>query len=145
MTKVIRAIDTLDYKQDGAENLAQHEDVLVGWRGRWVKLDLSHEHFTAIDQMMSPLMTYGDPVEKEDKPKPGRTPKGHKSYAHGGRRPAAYYEGLIEWVDANHITKKDGSGRPAYAGVREGRHDYPDWLIRDYDAYLEKAGKASAA
>jgi hypothetical protein len=69
---------------------------------------------------------------------PKRTPTGQASRAHG-RRTKAYYEDLVRFTDERGITKRDGSGRPAYAGVRPGsRNYYPDWLVRMYDEHLEK-------
>jgi hypothetical protein len=136
MTKIIRTIDTIDFDRDKTENIAQHEDVLVGWRGKWVKVDLSHDNFTQLDAMLGNIMKIGDPVE-DKKSGQARTPSGRKSIAHGGRRSKSYYEGLVRWCNEYDIRKKNGSGRMAYESHVEGRNDYPEWLITDYDRYVE--------
>jgi hypothetical protein len=133
MTQIIRTIDTIDFERDKSENTAQHEGVLVGWRGQWVKLDLSHDHYTEYDQLLGHLMKIGDPVREGSV---SSRPRG-KREKKNDRRPKTYYDGLIRWADENRITKKDGSGRPAYTGTIEGRNDYPEWLIKDYDRFLE--------
>lgn len=135
MTKIIKSVDTIDYARDETENNAQHEDVLVGWQGKWVKLDMSHAHFTEYDELLGHLLKIGQPVTKDETK---RTPAGRRSIAHGGRRSKAYYEGLVEYADRNRITKRDGTGRPAYAGLKPDRNDYPGWLVREYDEYLAK-------
>ena len=109
--------------------------------GTWFELDLTTEHASEFDRVVGRYVNAGVKTDGPPK-KPGRTPSGRKSVAHGGRRSKAYYDGLVAWVDANRISKKDGTGRPAYAGNKPGKNDYPDWLIKMYDEHLAKQDAA---
>lgn len=133
---VLERYDDLDYARDKTKTPADYHDVPLTWKNRSVTIDLSAANYERLNELLDPLIAAGKAASASGI-KPGR-PARQK----GGRRPASYYEGLVSWADANGITKRDGSGRPAYEG-RNGRNDYPDWLVRDYDIYL--AQQAAAA
>jgi hypothetical protein len=127
--KIFRSIDNIDYDRDKTETLADREDVLVGFEGQWVKLDLSDANYGPLAAQLRHLLSIGEPVKGQKKPQASRS---------HGRRSAEYYARLIRWTDEHKITKKDGTGRIAYAPSKPGgRNDYPDWLIRDYDHFTE--------
>lgn len=132
MTNIIKTVDTIDYERDETETPAQHTGVLVGWQGKWVKLDMSHAHFTEFDEQLGHLLKIGEKAEQTSGGVVARKPRKQNN-----RRNRAYYAGLVEYADRNRISKKDGTGRPAYAG-NNGRNDYPDWLIKMYDEHLAK-------
>lgn len=137
---VLEHYDDLDYARDKTKTIADYHDVPLTWKNKSVTLDLSADNYDRLSLLLDEAVKVG---KSQAGSKPGRTPAGRKSVAHGGRRSKAYYEGLVAWADANDITKRDGSGRPAYQGHLPGRNDYPDWLIRDYDAYLAASGRAA--
>lgn len=137
--KFIEAYDDIDYARDKTKTVATYRDVPLTWKNKTVKLDLGDANYRMLDDLLGPLTKAAEPVKN-------LTPAGRKSVAHGGRRPAAYYEGLVEWVDRNRISKRDTSGRPAYAGSKpDGRNDYPDWLVKMYDEHLAGPGDQLSA
>lgn len=131
---IFERYDDLDYARDKTKTLATHIGVVVGWEGRQVRLDLSDASYQALSDQFGPLMRAGEPAQQDRTRKSASSPAAART-GKSGRRPDAYYAGLVEWVKASGIVKKDGTGRLAYEG-RNGRNDYPDWLIRDYDAHL---------
>lgn len=135
--KFIEAYDDIDFARDGTKTRADYRDVPLTWKNKTVKLDLGEANYRMLDNLLGPLTRAAEPVKRV-------TPSGRKSVAHGGRRTDEYYTGLRAWADQNGIQKKDGSGRPAYAG-KNGRNDYPDWLIQGYDEYMAGPDTALSA
>jgi hypothetical protein len=135
----INAYDDLDRVEKQEPRTPASDIRHISVDGTWFELDLTADHASEFDRAVLRYVNAGVKMDGPPKKKARAAKPAPKNNGHGGRRPSDYYEGLIAWTDANSITKRDGSGRPAYAGVREGRNDYPDWLIRDYDAYLETA------
>jgi hypothetical protein len=135
--KFIESYDDIDYARDKTKTPADHVGVPLTWKNKSVKLDLSDKNYRMLDELLGDVVKAAEPVV-------AKTPAGRKSVAHGGRRSNEYYTGLRGWVDRNRISKKDGSGRPAYEGIN-GKNDYPEWLIADYDAYLAKQPAEPAA
>jgi hypothetical protein len=132
---VILAYDDLDRLEKDQRNEA-HATRHISVDGTWYELDLTNEHAIEFDRAVSRYVNAG--VRTDGPPRP---PARNPTRAHG-RRTDAYYADLVAYVDERKITKRDKTGRPAYAGAREGRNDYPDWLVREYDEYL--AAKSSA-
>lgn len=135
---IMERYDDLDYARDKTKTLADHLDVPLTWKNKVVTLDLSEENYSRLSDMLDTVVKAGKAAETGKAP---RTPAGRKSAAHG-RRTAAYYESLRKFTDDNRISKRDGSGRPAYEG-QNGRNDYPDWLIVMYDEHLAKTSQAA--
>lgn len=131
----ILAYDDLDHTEKDERNEA-HATRHISVDGTWYELDLTSDHAIEFDRVVRRYVSAGVLMDAPPKPS-ARQPR--KSQGHGGRRNGAYYEGLVAWVDENRIIKRDGSGRPAYEG-RNGRNDYPEWLITEYDAHLARQG-----
>lgn len=140
----IQAYDDLDRVEKQQDRNPADHIRHISVDGTWFELDLTGEHATEFDRVVLRYVNAGVKMSGPPK-KAGKTPSGRKSVAHGGRRAASYYAGLVAWVDAEHITKKDGSGRPAYEGRTDDKRDYPDWLLTDYDAHLEQTSADPAA
>lgn len=140
--KFIESYDDLDYARDKTKTPADHVGVPLTWKNKAVRLDLSDKNYRMLDELLGDVTRAAEPVERKT------TPAGRKSQSHGGRRSAGYYEGLRAWTDKNRISKRDGSGRPAYAGNKPdqpNRRDYPEWLIEMYDQHLAGPDAALSA
>ena len=135
---VLEHYDDLDWARDKTKTVADYHDVPLTWKNQAVTLDLSASNYQRLSELLDPAVKAG----KHTTPT-GRAGKGMAKQRIRGRRTSAYYEGLVAWVDANHITKRDTSGRAAYAGTRPDRNDYPDWLIVMYDEHLAATGQAA--
>jgi hypothetical protein len=135
---ILERYDDLDYRRDKTKTLAVQYDVPVSWKGKSVTLDLSQQNYERLDALLTEMIQAGSPVRDGGQ----RTPEGTRSRAHG-RRENSYYDGLRAFTDERKITKRDGTGRPAYASAVNGKKfDYPDWLIRMYDEHLARADAA---
>ena len=137
--KKFQAYDDID-AANGHEVKAEHHDVELGWNGTVVTIDLSEANFRQLDNQLGHLLKLGTVVRKGKK-KSEAKPVG-PSVGRPGRRPKAYYDGLVAWVDANRITKKNGSGKLAYESSDPERNEYPEWLIKMYDEHLAKQDAA---
>lgn len=144
MKELVPAVwDDLDRVEKNTKIPASHTR-FVGLDGVWKVLDLTDEHDAELVALLERYMRAG--LTPDTPPKPARRAAGtqekprYKSEQPHGRRTKAYYDGLTAYVDERKITKRDGSGRPAYAGSKDGRKDFPTWLVEEYDAYLEQHG-----
>jgi hypothetical protein len=142
---IFERYDDLDYHNGKRKTYATQFDVPISWKGESRVLDLSQENYDRLNEIISELITAGRKPEKPAERKPQTTAKGYKSKAHG-RRPDVYYEGLRKFADEREITKRDGSGRPAYSAPEGSNRDfdYPIWLIRMYDEHLAASGQRAA-
>ena len=136
---VLERYDDLDWARDKTKTLADYHDVPLTWKNKDVTLDLSEDNYSRLSDMLDVVVKAGKAKETTAT---GRAKSGYRKERQRGRRTDDYYTGLRAWADANRISKRDTSGRPAYAG-KNGRHDYPDWLIVMYDEHLAKSSQAA--
>ena len=141
---ILERYDDIDYARDRTKTLAEHINVPLCWKGTEIPVDLSAANYERLSELLDPVVKA---VKSRDLTADGRARKGKgkgKKRA-PGRRSNEYYAELRAWVDANEITKKNGTGKPAYASTDPDRYDYPDWLIAEYDEYLETTQASDAA
>lgn len=136
---ILERYDDLDYARDKTKTLTDYHDVPLTWKNKAVRLDLSASNYQRLSELLDPAVEAGTATEDT------RAARGRAKQRIPGRRTAAYYAGLVAWVDANDIRKKKNSGKMAYESSRPDRNDYPDWLIADYDEYLARTQAADAA
>ena len=130
--------DDLTWTEEKVREPAAHTRY-VGLDGVWKEVDLTDDHDAELTRFIGRYMAAGR--KPEAPPKPERRAAGtreksrYKSERPHGRRTREYYDGLIAYVNERGITKRDGTGRPAYEG-RDGSKDFPTWLVEEYDVYL---------
>lgn len=126
--------DDLDWTEKQVRTPAT-ADRHLGWEGKWYLLDLTDEHDAELCAMIKRYVEAGQQADQPKLRRSGVRQSTYRSDQPHGRRTKRYYDDLTVYVDERGLTKRDGSGRPAYAG-KDGSKDFPNWLVEEYDAYL---------
>lgn len=125
----VQLFDDLAFKERG-ERIVAEQSVTLGYRGKWVSLDLGAENAAELDKLISPYMGAGRHLaEGSDAPALPR-----RGRAATPER-AAYLHGLRKFANEQGISYKlEGSSGYYYTKA-----------LRDlYDAHLAELAKAGA-
>ena len=118
---IVRAFDNLDKTESEIDTPATKEDILIGWRGKWVTLDLTDAHFAEAEEFIGRYIAAGETPERTD-----LAPRKRQSYriAPGARE---FYKGMRDWADEVGRTYTTSTGKTYYN--KQLRADYAKHLM----------------
>jgi hypothetical protein len=132
-TVEIKLWDDVDMRS--GNRVPAEEQVVVEYRGRRVRLDLTYAHAAELDTLLEPWLAAGGPE--------AAAPEFRHGFKPGSKEARDWRAGLRHWADsagrtAEYMPVPRRDGLPAKLNYR-----YPLGLVRDYEAHLVELAKAA--